>query len=203
MFLSYNFIEAYKYDRLYFFIGIMLNFINNSCFGQLVYYLSNRNYCKLKEEQNDYVVPEKFLLSILSSISSTSSYDEKPTNNNIIVTWDGEDDPENPRIGPFTKNFFIFEISFLTLAVYMGSAIYTPGVYEIQEALGVSEIVATLPLTLFVTGYGLGPMVFAPMSEIATVGRAYIYVVSLVISMILQIPTALAENIASLCVLRF
>lgn len=136
----------------------MLNFINNSCFGQLVYYLSNRNYCKLKEEQNDYVVPEKYLLSILSSILSTSSYDEKPTNNDIIVTWDGEDDSENPRNWPvYQKSFFIFEISFLTLAVYMGSAIYTPGVYEIQEALGVSEIVAILPLTLFVIGYGLDP----------------------------------------------
>lgn len=182
----------------------MLTFINNSCFGQLVYYLSNRNYCKLKEEQNDYVVPEKYLLSTLSTISSTSSYDEKSTNNNIIVTWDGEDDPENPRNWPvYQKSFFIFEVSFLTLAVYMGSAIYTPGVYEIQEALGVSEIVATLPLTLFVIGYGLGPIVFAPMSEIAVVGRAYIYVISLIVFMILQIPTALTKNIASLCVLRF
>ena len=87
----------------------MLTFINNSCFGQLVYYLSNRNYCKLKEEQNDYVVPEKYVLSVLSSISSTSSYDEKSTNNNIIVTWDGEDDPEiHTVIGLFTKNPFSY-----------------------------------------------------------------------------------------------
>lgn len=94
-------------------------------------------------------------------------------------------------------------MSFLTLAVYIGSAIYTPGVYEIQGASGVSEIVAILPLILFVIGCGLGPIVFAPTSEIAAVGRAHIYVVSLVVFMILQIPTALAENIAALCVLRF
>lgn len=86
----------------------MLTFINNSCFGQLVYYLSNRNYCKLKEEQNDYVVPEKYVLSVLSSISSTSSYDEKSTNNNIIVTWDGEDDPENPRNWPVYQKSFSY-----------------------------------------------------------------------------------------------
>lgn len=182
----------------------MQNIINNSCFGQLVYYLSKRKYCKTKEDQINYVIPEKYLVSVKSSISLMLPYEEKLTSDIILVTWDGEDDPENPRNwSTFQKSFFILEVSFLTLVVYMGSAIYTPGVYEVQQSLGVSEIVAILPLTLFVIGYGLGPMIFAPISEIPSIGRAYIYVASLFAFMVLQIPTALAENIAGLCVLRF
>lgn len=85
----------------------------------------------------------------------------------------------------------------------MGSAIYTPGIDEIMEQFNISQTVATLPLSLFVIAYGIGPMVFSPMSENAIFGRTSIYVVSLFIFFILQIPTALVNNIAGLCILRF
>ena len=91
--------------NLYWIICVMLNFINNSCFGQFVYYLSKNSYCKPKEEQSDYVVPERYFSS--PSCLSISSYDEKFTNKNIIVTWDGEDDPENPRNWPVYQKSFL------------------------------------------------------------------------------------------------
>lgn len=85
----------------------------------------------------------------------------------------------------------------------MGSAVYTPGIEELMHELGVGRVVATLPLTLFVLGYGLGPMIFSPMSENAIFGRTSIYIVTLAIFVILQVPTALVKNIAGLCILRF
>ena len=45
----------------------------------------------------------------------------------------------------------------LTFAIYVGSAIYTPGIPGVAEQFGVSNVAATLGLTLFVAGYGLGP----------------------------------------------
>lgn len=44
----------------------------------------------------------------------------------------------------------------LTFAIYVGSAIYTPGIPGVSEQFGVSSVAATLGLTLFVVGYGLG-----------------------------------------------
>lgn len=146
-----------------------------------------------------------------SSTSSASSIDSSArssetisTDDHILVDWEGEDDPENPLNWPLPyKMLFIFEICILTAFVYMASAIYTPGVDEIMEKFQISQTLATLPLTLFVFGYGIGPMVFSPMSENARFGRTTIYIVTLFIFFILQVPTALVNDIASLCVLRF
>lgn len=121
-----------------------------------------------------------------------------------MVTWDGDDDPENPYNWPIIyKVLFITKIGLLTAFIYMASAIYTPGIEEIMETMKVSKVLATLPLTLFVFGYGIGPMVLSPLSEDARFGRTSIYIVTLFIFFILQIPTALVTDIASLSVLRF
>lgn len=139
------------------------------------------------------------------SLSSNESLSgsEKGDDDVILVTWDGDDDPENPYNWPFAyKVLFIVQIGFLTAFVYMGSAIYTPGVNEIMEKMNISETLATLPLTMFVFGYAIGPMLFSPLSENARFGRTTIYIVTLFIFFILQIPTALVSDIASLSVLR-
>lgn len=52
-----------------------------------------------------------------------------------------------------------FEICFLTFSVYIGSAIYTPGLMDVMASFGVSQVAATLGLTLYVAGYGLGPII--------------------------------------------
>lgn len=145
-----------------------------------------------------------------SSSSNNTIVDNNNNNDNdvdgdkIVVTWDGDDDPENPQNWPtLQKAFFIFQISFLTTSVYMGSAVYTPGIEELMHDFGIGRVVATLPLTLFVIGYGVGPLVFSPMSENAIFGRTSIYIITLFLFVILQIPTALVNNIAGLCILRF
>ncbi|KAK6197540.1 multidrug resistance [Scheffersomyces amazonensis] len=182
-------------------------FMRDSFVGRVVYHLSKHKYFSHKEEHPDYVIPEKYLAnedipndSSASSSSSTTQVEDP----RIVVTWDGDDDPENPVNWPFyQKAFFTFEIAFLTTAVYMGSAIYTPGVNQIMAEFNVGQTVATLPLSLFVIGYGIGPMVFSPMSENAIFGRTSIYIVTLFLFFILQIPTALSNDIVSLCILRF
>ena len=67
------------------------------------------------------------------------------------------------------KSFVTFELCFLTFSVYIGSAIYTAGIETIVKDFGVSQTKATLGLTLFVIGYGIGPLLWAPMSEIPQV----------------------------------
>ena len=52
-------------------------------------------------------------------------------------------------------------------------------------------------------GYGIGPLFLAPITEIPQIGRNLPYIVPLAIFCILQIPTALVDNFAGFCVLRF
>jgi len=53
------------------------------------------------------------------------------------------------------KKFLVtFLICLLTFSVYIGSAIYSAGTQGVMERFGVSQVAATLGLTLFVAGYG-------------------------------------------------
>ena len=74
---------------------------------------------------------------------------------------------------------------------------------SLNMTFGVSEVAATLGLTLFVVGYGIGPLFLAPLSEIPAIGRSPPYVITLLLFVILQAITATVQNFAGLLVLRF
>jgi hypothetical protein len=46
---------------------------------------------------------------------------------------------------------------------------------SVMSEFGVAQVPATLGLTLYVAGYGLGPIIWSPMSEIPQVGRLWVY----------------------------
>ncbi|KAI1344804.1 MFS transporter [Xylariaceae sp. FL0016] len=134
----------------------------------------------------------------------TRSVDPEKGKDFYVVDWYGPDDPENPRNWSHAKKFFVtFEICFLTFSVYIGSAIYSAGLISVTSAFSVSRVAATLGLTLFVAGYGLGPMLWSSLSEIPQVGRNPIYILTLILFVVLQVPTALATNFGMLLAFRF
>lgn len=67
----------------------------------------------------------------------------------------------------------------------------------------VSQVVATLGLSLFVAGYGTGPFLWSPMSEIPVIGRNPVYILTLVVFVAFQVPVALATNLGMLLAFRF
>ena len=116
----------------------------------------------------------------------------------------------------------MFQTCLLTIAVYVGSGIYTAGIPYITSEFHVSDVAATVGLTAFVAGYGLGwskhslsclflilttvlsgPMVWAPLSEVPQIGRMPIYILTLAVFVVLQVPTALATNYGMLIAFRF
>ncbi|KAL3427817.1 multidrug resistance protein [Phlyctema vagabunda] len=121
-----------------------------------------------------------------------------------MVTWFSDDDPENPRNWSTAKKFVVtFLICLLTFSVYIGSAIYSAGTQSVMQEFKVSQVVATLGLCLFVAGYGLGPMVFAPMSEIPQIGRNPVYIGTLFVFVFLQFAVIYAKNLGMLLAFRF
>ena len=68
------------------------------------------------------------------------------------------------------------------------------------EEFDVVREVALLSITVFVIGFGVGPMAFAPLSEV--VGRKPIYACTFGVAVIFIIPCAVAKNIETLLVCR-
>jgi len=121
-----------------------------------------------------------------------------------VIDWYGPEDPQNPRNWSRAKKFFVtFEICFLTFSVYIGSAIYTPGLMDVTQVFGVGQVPATLGLTLYVAGYGLGPVIWSPMSEVPQIGRLWVYIGTLFIFVLFQLPTVYAKNFGMLLAFRF
>lgn len=122
----------------------------------------------------------------------------------ILVDWYTTDDAENPQNWSFWKKVVVLsQILIYTLSVYMGSAIYSPSIEGVMLRFGVSLGAASLGLSMYVLAYGIGPLLFSPLSEIPIIGRNPPYMVSYAIFVILLVPTALVDNFAGLIVLRF
>ena len=68
------------------------------------------------------------------------------------------------------------------------------------EDMHTSQEIVNLTVTCFVIGFGIGPLWFAPLSEIY--GRRPIYCISIFGLFIFTLPSALAKNSATLVVGR-
>lgn len=199
----------------------MFDIIRDSAFGFLVRHISRHNLLQHREDQQDFslsTVDDAFAPSKPQQTSdhspSSSEYAEdrlseqhsspviQPTH--VLVDWYAADDPANPRNWSFGKKSFIAtQICLYTFVVYISSAIYTPGIEEVARIFDVSITVSSLGLSIYVIGYGIGPLLFSPLSEVPRIGRNAIYIVTFGLFVILTIPAALADNLAGFLVLRF
>ena len=115
-----------------------------------------------------------------------------------------ENDPDRPLNWSSRKGWYCgLLVGLQTLAVYIGSAIYTPAIPGVMEHFSCSRVAATAGLTLFVSAYGIAPMLLSPLQELPSWGRNPVYIVGFAIFLILQIPCILAPNFAVLLVFRF
>jgi DHA1 family multidrug resistance protein-like MFS transporter len=72
-----------------------------------------------------------------------------------------------------------------------------------MERFGVNVQLASMGLSMYVLAYGLGPMIFSPLSEIPAIGRNPPYMITYALFVILLVPAALVQNFPGLIVLRF
>lgn len=147
---------------------------------------------------------QQFSLATVERGPSRPIEPEKLDDGTILVDWYTTDDAENPQNWSFGKKAVVLaQILMYTMAVYMGSAIYSPSIPGVMARFGVSIGSASLGLSMYVLAYGIGPLLFSPLSEIPVIGRNPPYMISYAIFVILLVPTALVDNFAGLIVLRF
>ena len=121
-----------------------------------------------------------------------------------LVDWNGPSDPSNPQNWPQSHKILVTVLLCVyTFAVYVGSSIYTSSQQAVMDKFDVSHVAASLGIALYVLGYGIGCLLFSPLSEVPAIGRNPPYAISGFFFIILCIPTALVDNFAGLMVLRF
>ena len=121
----------------------------------------------------------------------------------VVIDW-LDNDPGNPQNWSSGKKAWVSaQICLLTTSVYIGAAIYTVGITGVEEQFHVSYVAALLGLTLFIIGYGLGPMIWCPISELPGVGRSPVYVGTLVVFVAFQPCIIYANNFGMLLAFRF
>jgi multidrug resistance protein len=159
-------------------------------------------------------VPEEALEQIRTRVSvaasrheasghgSTSSDDlEKAAQPHEFVTFTFGD-AENPQNWSNLYRWYVtIVVSILVVCIAFGSSIITGGLGLIEEKYHVSLEVAILTCSIMVCGFAVGPLLWSPLSEI--IGRRPVYIISLSLYVIFNIPCALSPNIGGLLVCRF
>ncbi|KAH9904762.1 MFS general substrate transporter [Xylariomycetidae sp. FL2044] len=111
------------------------------------------------------------------------------------------DDPENPKNWSKAYKWYCTMVVAVTcFAVAFASSVVTADIAGVATEFDVSEEVALLTISLLVVGFGVGPMIFAPLSEV--LGRRIIYATTLFVAVVFIIPCAVAKNIGTLLVCR-
>ncbi|KAL4779636.1 major facilitator superfamily domain-containing protein [Aspergillus varians] len=112
------------------------------------------------------------------------------------------DDPRNPMEFSNTLKWALTGMAAIaTLAVALVSSAYTGGIREIEAEFGIGSEVATLGVSLFVLGFAIGPLLWAPLSEMF--GRQIVFFFTYMALTAFNCGCAGAKNSWTLIILRF
>ncbi|KAI2609141.1 major facilitator superfamily transporter [Hypoxylon sp. NC1633] len=104
------------------------------------------------------------------------------------------DDPKDPMKFPMSKKWGITVLqAFSVLAVTFNSTAYSGGISEVIRDFNISTEVAILGVSLFVAGFALGPVLWAPRSELY--GRQILFAITFMALTVFNAGAAGAPNI--------
>ena len=83
------------------------------------------------------------------------------TSEDVLVDFDGPDDPYRPLNWPFRKKVITTLLYGLTTAgSTWASSVYSPAIDQISEQFHVSTEVSLLGLSVLLVGFGIGPLIW-------------------------------------------
>lgn len=111
-------------------------------------------------------------------------------------------DPKNPyAIASGMKWWITLIMSFGTLSVSLSSSAFSSALPQLQTDFHISSELSVASVSLFVLGFAIGPMVFAPLAELY--GRQVVYAGTFFASTLFGGASIASPNIQTLLVLRF
>ncbi|KAI9744192.1 MAG: hypothetical protein M1818_002344 [Claussenomyces sp. TS43310] len=119
-----------------------------------------------------------------------------------IVEFDGPDDLYRPVNWPYRKKLITTILYGLTtMGSTWNSAIYASGTRSVAKEFGVGNEVAVLGTAFLMMGFGLGPLVWAPLSEVY--GRKPAVLAPYFISVCFTFAVAVGKDIQTVLICRF
>jgi multidrug resistance protein len=157
------------------------------------------------QQQGRNDVPHWFLVFHPSGVSDAVlnyTYPGEGTHESPYVVDFLPHDASNPQQYTRLRKWSITLIQAVaTLAVAFVSTAYSGGVSEIIRDFQISTTVAILGISLFVLGFAIGPLLWAPLSE--WYGRQVVFFISYMALAAFSAGAAGAKNIQTLIILRF
>lgn len=124
------------------------------------------------------------------------------TAEDVVVDFEGPDDPYRPTNWPMRKKMITTALYGLTtMGSTFASSVYSSDIAAVSEEFKVGTEVSILGLSLLLLGFGLGPLVWAPLSEVY--GRKYAVLLPYFIAGIFSFGTATAKDIQTVLITRF
>ncbi|ETI29371.1 hypothetical protein G647_01824 [Cladophialophora carrionii CBS 160.54] len=120
-----------------------------------------------------------------------------------LVTWEGPDDPDNPKNWTFRKKWAAtLIVSSFTFISPVSSSMVAPALNKIGQDLGITqEVELSLTLSIFVLAYAIGPLFLGPLSEMY--GRVIVLQLSNLFFLAWNIGCGFAQTRSQLIAFRF
>ena len=89
------------------------------------------------------------------------------TSEEVLVDFDGPDDPYRPLNWPFRKKVITTLLyGFTTMGSTWASAVYSPAIGQISEQFHVGTEVSLLGLSVLLVGFGFGPLIWYALAHV-------------------------------------
>ncbi|KAJ9157598.1 MFS general substrate transporter [Pleurostoma richardsiae] len=125
-----------------------------------------------------------------------------PTTREVLVDFDGPHDPYRPLNWPTHKKVSTTLLyGLVTMTATWASSAYSAGTRQIAAEFHVGTQVATLGTTLFLFGFGIGPLLWAPLSEVF--GRRIAVLTPMFVAVCFSFASATAKDFQTLMLTRF
>ncbi|KAK4238768.1 major facilitator superfamily domain-containing protein [Achaetomium macrosporum] len=125
-----------------------------------------------------------------------------PTGPDYLVDFDGPADPYKPMNWPLPKKILTtFLYGTVTMTATWASSCYSAGNAQIAREFDVGSQVAVLGTSLFLIGFGVGPLLWAPLSEVY--GRRLAVLPPMFVAGCFSFGSATAKDFQTLMLTRF
>ncbi|TQB75842.1 hypothetical protein MPDQ_001442 [Monascus purpureus] len=120
-----------------------------------------------------------------------------------LVTWEGPDDPENPKNWTLRKKWAATVIvSCFTFISPVSSSMVAPALSTISKQFHITdEVESQLTMSVFVLAYAIGPLFLGPMSEIY--GRVIVLQAANLFYLVFNVACGVAQSKGQMIAFRF
>ncbi|CEL01853.1 Putative MFS multidrug transporter [Aspergillus calidoustus] len=138
-----------------------------------------------------------------TDLEKSQTAGSRPTPDPKLVTWNGPDDPDNPKNWPMRRKWsIVLMVSCFTFISPVSSSMVAPALTSLARDLHITDAVESqLTLSVFVLAYAVGPLFLGPLSEIY--GRVIILQLANLFYLVFNIACGVSQTKAQMIVFRF